>query len=49
MGFFITLKSKLKFICLLIANHLMGGQIFANLVLLNNWLFKDLEKKRSVH
>lgn len=43
MVLFITLKSKLKFIRLLVANHLMGGKIFA-LVLLNNWPFRDLEK-----
>lgn len=46
---FITFKSKLKFISLLISNDLMGDQIFAGLVLLNNWLFRDLERKRSVY
>lgn len=45
----ITFKSKLKFISLLISNDLMGDQIFAGLVLLNNWLFRDLERKRSVY
>ena len=46
MVLLITLKSKLTFI--FVANHLMGGKIFA-LVLLNNWPFRDLEKKRSVY
>lgn len=49
MIWFITFKSKLKFISLLISNDLMGDQIFAGLVLLNNWLFRDLERKRSVY